>query len=215
MAVRQTVHEGCDRAGYYEQGRLRARLRRPEVPGQDRLPGPGRATATCPSAAGWPASAAARTSAASASAARCRASPTSSCRSWTSRRAAGCDRRDQGYSKWIGPLRRTMHRHAQQGTEVAARGPRLTTGYQPRMTASASARAADEGATSMATRHWKSNCAKAATRSRQGQAGRDALGSDHPDRRQPRHLHQDRLRRTGRSPSATAPRRSSAATASS
>ena len=39
--------------------------------------------ATCPSAAGSTASAAARTSAASAWPARCRASPTSTCRSWT------------------------------------------------------------------------------------------------------------------------------------
>jgi hypothetical protein len=43
-------------------------------------------SATFPSAAGWAASAVARTWAASASAARCRASPTSLCPSWTSRR---------------------------------------------------------------------------------------------------------------------------------
>ena len=47
-------------------------------------------SATSPSAAGSTASAAAPTSAASASAARCPASPTSSCRSWTSRRARSC-----------------------------------------------------------------------------------------------------------------------------
>jgi hydrogenase small subunit len=58
----KTVHEGCDRAGYYEQGDFATEY-------------------------GWPASAGVRTWAGSASAVRCRASPTSSCRSWTSRRA--------------------------------------------------------------------------------------------------------------------------------
>src|SRR3984957_17795318 len=47
-------------------------------------------SATCLSGAGSTASAAARTSAGSASPARCRDSPTSSCRSWTSRPARGC-----------------------------------------------------------------------------------------------------------------------------
>ena len=36
-----TVHEGCDRAGYYEQGRVRDRVRLAEVPGQARLLGAG------------------------------------------------------------------------------------------------------------------------------------------------------------------------------
>ncbi len=68
-----TVHQGCDRAGYYEEG--------------DRW-----SSATCPSAAGSTAWAAAPTWAASASPARCPASRTSSCRSWTSRRARPCRR---------------------------------------------------------------------------------------------------------------------------
>ena len=37
----KTVHEGCDRAGYYEQGAVRARVRNARVPGQDRLLGTG------------------------------------------------------------------------------------------------------------------------------------------------------------------------------
>ena len=65
-------------------GRIRDRVRlRPPLPGQARLQGARSSSATCPSAAGSTASAAARTSAASAWHARCPASPTSSCRSWT------------------------------------------------------------------------------------------------------------------------------------
>ena len=36
-----TVHEGCDRGGYYEQGAVRAEYGKPEVPGEDRLLGAG------------------------------------------------------------------------------------------------------------------------------------------------------------------------------
>ena len=78
-------------------------------------------TATCPSAAGWPASAAAPTSAASASAARCRASPTSSCRSWTSRPAAVSRRRwPSVYGRTVTMLRQMTHGHPEQGAEVAS-----------------------------------------------------------------------------------------------
>ena len=38
----KTVHEGCDRAGYYEQGDFAARLQLAQVPGEDRLLGAGR-----------------------------------------------------------------------------------------------------------------------------------------------------------------------------
>ena len=38
----KTVHEGCDRAGYYEQARLRPRVRLAQVPGEARLLGAGR-----------------------------------------------------------------------------------------------------------------------------------------------------------------------------
>ena len=37
-----TVHEGCDRAGYYEQGRVRNRIRLANLFGQARVLGPGR-----------------------------------------------------------------------------------------------------------------------------------------------------------------------------
>ena len=81
-----TVHEGCDRAGYYEQGEFATEYDSPKC--LVKLGCWGRSSsATCPSAAGWAASADVPTSAAFASAARCRASRTSSCRSWTSRRA--------------------------------------------------------------------------------------------------------------------------------
>ena len=38
----KTVHEGCDRAGYYEQGDFAKDYNSPEVPGEDRLLGAGR-----------------------------------------------------------------------------------------------------------------------------------------------------------------------------
>ena len=47
-----TVHEGCDRAGYYEQGDFADEVRLAEVHREARLLGPGGASATCPSAAG-------------------------------------------------------------------------------------------------------------------------------------------------------------------
>ena len=37
----KTVHEGCDRAGYYEQGDFAAGLQLAQVPGEDRLLGAG------------------------------------------------------------------------------------------------------------------------------------------------------------------------------
>ena len=36
----QTVHEGCDRAGYYEQGDFATRVRLTQVPGEDGCWGP-------------------------------------------------------------------------------------------------------------------------------------------------------------------------------
>ena len=79
-----TVHEGCDRAGYYEQGELRHRASATRPAWSSWAAGARSCGATCPSAAGSTASAAARTSAGSASPARCPGSRTSSCRSWTS-----------------------------------------------------------------------------------------------------------------------------------
>ena len=49
----KTVHEGCDRAGYYEQGDFAEEYGSPQVHRETGLLGPGGATAMCPSAAGW------------------------------------------------------------------------------------------------------------------------------------------------------------------
>src|ERR1700683_4996878 len=84
-----TVHDGCDRAASYEQGDFAADYNSPPCRVSLVVGGPS-STAPSPSGGGWPASAAAPTWAASASAARCPASPTSSCRSWTSRREPTC-----------------------------------------------------------------------------------------------------------------------------
>ena len=84
----KTVHEGCDRGRLLRAGRLRRRVRLAASASSSSAAGGRSCSATSASAAGWAASAAAPTSAASASAAPCPASPTSSCRSWTSRPGA-------------------------------------------------------------------------------------------------------------------------------
>jgi hydrogenase small subunit len=85
----KTVHEGCDRAAYYEQADFAKDYNSPKCQVKVGCWGP---VVNCnvPSAAGWAASAAAPTSVVSASAARCQASRTSSCPSWTPRPAAAC-----------------------------------------------------------------------------------------------------------------------------
>ncbi len=88
LALRQDRARGVRPRGLLRAGRLRPRVRLAQVPGARSAAGGRWSTATSPSGAGWRASAAAPTSAASASAAPCPASPTSSCRSWTSRPAA-------------------------------------------------------------------------------------------------------------------------------
>ena len=75
-----SVHDGCDRAAFYEQGDLAGTTTRTSARSSSAVGGRW-STATCPSAAGSAASAAAPTSVGSASAAPCRASPTPSCRS--------------------------------------------------------------------------------------------------------------------------------------
>ena len=93
-------------------------------------------SATCPCAAGSTASAAARTSAASAWRARCRASPTSTCRSWTTdplgRRRP---RRSQKFT--YGPLlrwcrNRNIKRKYDKEPEWRHNRAELTTGYAKR-----------------------------------------------------------------------------------
>ena len=128
-ALRPTVAVRRDRARGLRPGRLlrAGRLRRPSTArrsaSSSSAAGARSSSATCPSAAGSTASAAARTSAASASAARCPASPTSSCRSWTSRRAAGSrPRRSALYGTAIRRLRSITDADARPGTEVAQAG---------------------------------------------------------------------------------------------
>ena len=79
----RTTREGCGRAGFTEQGQFATTYGNdPRCLVKLGCKGPA-AVCNVPRAAGSTASAAARTPAGSASAARCRASPTSSCRSWT------------------------------------------------------------------------------------------------------------------------------------
>ena len=81
----KTVHDGCDRAGYYEQGDFAEVYGSPKCIVKLGCWGP---VVNCnvPNADGWRASAVVPTWAASASAAPCPDSPTSSCRSWMNRR---------------------------------------------------------------------------------------------------------------------------------
>ena len=105
VAVRQDRPRGLRPRRLLRAGATSPRVRLAQVHREARLLGAGRASATSPSAAGWTASAAARTSAASASAARCPASPTSSCRSWTSRPAPRSRRRSSPYGRTVRALR--------------------------------------------------------------------------------------------------------------
>ena len=127
-----TVHEGCDRAGYYEQGDFATNTARPSA-SSNSAAGDRWSIATCPSAAGWPASAAVRTSAASASAAPCPAFPTSSCRSWMSRRVPSCPTTMSGiYGGLIRALRGVHQQHRRTKSRSGGiRSPELTTGYHP------------------------------------------------------------------------------------
>ena len=179
----KTVHEGCDRAGYYEQARLRRGLQLAQVPGEDRLLGPGRELQRAASAAGWAASAAARTWAASASAARCRASPTSSCRSWTSRPGGTLSSAliVGVYGPVIRKLRGITNTTVNKEPKWRHNRAELTTGYEP------SAR--------LTGRDWEERDDGGTRRdhARGRPARRHGVGPDHADRREPRHLHEDRL----------------------
>ena len=128
----RTVHDGCDRAGYYEQGIFATEYGTPKLHRQARLLGAGGAIAMSPSADGWPESAVARTSAGSASAAPCRAFRTSSCRSWTSRPAPCCRRTSiKHYGRVIRSLAQVDQSTRQRRTEMAAQPlAELTTGYR-------------------------------------------------------------------------------------
>ena len=89
VAVRADRARGLQPRRLHRAGQLRDRVRLgPPLPRQARLQGAGGQVQRARSAAGSTASAAARTSAASAWPARCPASPTSTCRSWTRTRGA-------------------------------------------------------------------------------------------------------------------------------
>ncbi len=82
---------------------------------------------------------------------------------------------------------RSLHQHhGQQGAEVAAPRPRADHRLSPHDLRSPLAGRSDPMATVTKPEHEAPGEA--------AQAGRDVLGPDHPDRRQPGHLHQDRLR---------------------
>ena len=176
----QTVHEGCDRGGYYEQGEFATEYGSPQclvklgcwgpvvkcnVPKRGWMNGIG----GCPNVGGI-------------------------CIGCTmpgfpdkfmpfmdeppggkvSGAASGA------YGGVIRRLRKITATQARQGTEVAAPGPRADHRL-PKVLVRAGA---------MTTTQPK----PAEHRHRQDRPHRDVLGSDHPDRRQPRHLHEDRLR---------------------
>ena len=125
----KTVHEGCDRAGYYEQADFATEYGSPKCIVKLGCWGP---VVNCnvPSAAGWPASAAVPTSAASASAAPCPASPTSSCRSWTSRPAAELSTAMAAiYGRTVTALRQFTQATLNKEPEWRHPRPELTTGY--------------------------------------------------------------------------------------
>ena len=93
-------------------------------------------------------------------------------------------------------LRSVTHEHARQGTVVAHQGPRAHDRLHEDLV---------RRTTTMTNR------ARSSTKA--DRRRRDVVGPDHPHRRQPRHLRHDRLQGRRRCASATAPRRSSAATA--
>ncbi len=175
----KTVHEGCDRAGYYEQADFALGLRLAQVPGEGRLLGPG----------GQLQRAQARLDERHRRlperrrhlhrAARCRASPTSSCRSWTSRRARRSRRRSS---------RRTAGSSARSARSPIARATKSRSGTT---TSPCSQRAT--------TSQWpkeKSMTLSSSTPRERTPPRRDVVGSGHAHHRQPRHLHEDRLRQS-------------------
>ena len=121
----KTVHEGCDRAGYYEQGDFADRIRLAEVHREARVLGTGRQLQRAEARLDGRHRRLSRTSAASASAARCRVSRTSSCRSWTSRRAPRSRRAACAvYGRAITALRSMTNKHARTRSRSGGiRGP--------------------------------------------------------------------------------------------
>ena len=124
-----TVHEGCDRAGYYEQGDFATQYGSPKcteagcwgpvvkcnVPKRGWINGIGGA----PTWAG------------SASPAPCRGSPTGSCPSWTNRREPGCRRpASRIYGRMIRGLRGYTMKTLDEEPKWRKKGSQLLTGYR-------------------------------------------------------------------------------------
>ena len=204
----QTVHEGCDRAGYYEQGDFAHEYGSPKclvkigcwgpvvkcnVPKRGWMNGLG----GCPNVgrhlhrlhhARLPGQVHALHGRAA------RSEDLHACQQHLRRRDPQAAQRDRA-------------RPLDQEPKWRRRGNELLTGYVPRGDPAFDTRERSlGGTTSMATTKirpaWR-------------RSDRDGLGSDHPDRRKPWHLHENRLHRRRGWPSATAPPPSSAATASS
>ncbi len=170
-----TVHEGCDRAGYYEQGDFADRVRLAEVHREARAAGARSSSATCPSA-GW-------------------INGVGGCpnvggicigctmpgfpdkfmpfmdeppgRTGLDRWRAGCT------AGAIRGLRRITAKTVDEEPKWRTPGTKLIDRLQGRVEVGAMA---DQDTTG------------------RQRARRDGVGPDHPHRRQPRHLHEDRLR---------------------
>ena len=187
----KTVHEGCDRAGYYEQGDFAREYGSPKCLVKLGCWGP---VVNCNvTKRGWmAASAAARTSAAFASAAPCRDSRTNSCRSWTNPRERRFLRPWHRHLRPVDSRSARDHQHhaSTKNRSGGIRGPKLTTGYRPAATSDSYAERTERAMSTTTTAKYDRTISTEKPR----QSRRDELGSDHADRRQPGHLHQDRLR---------------------
>ena len=128
----KTVHEGCDRAGYYEQGDFADEYGSPKCIVKLGCWGP---VVQCNvTKRGWMAGiGGCPTSVASASAARCRASPTSSCLSWMRRPVPALSTKVVRLMGRRAPQTALLYQ-ATVNKEPKWRHPRaeLTTGYEPR-----------------------------------------------------------------------------------
>ena len=154
--------------------------------------------ATSASAAGWRASAAARTSAASASAARCPAFPTNSCRSWTSRPARSFRPRPWPmYGRTVRALRRFTQASMNNEPGVAtSRATEVDDGRTSNCSEAPQQCASPTDGSIDASRRSIATSPPAATKSpKLVEKSWDPITRD---RRQPGHLHQDRLRRPAR-----------------